>query len=129
MAKKNKGGRPTKMTPEVLRKLEQAFAVGCTDREACVYAGVAYSTFSDYCRKNPEFSDQKEALKTAPGYKARVAIMEALEAGDVKTAKWVLDKIDGKAGQKLQLEHRGEVEVVKRVEFVSQEDRGAGDHS
>ncbi|HYW81837.1 MAG TPA: hypothetical protein VFB30_01185 [Spirochaetia bacterium] len=45
MSKKKPGellpvGRKTVMTPEVVRKLEEAFSMDCTDEEACAYAGV-----------------------------------------------------------------------------------------
>jgi len=40
----NKGGRPTKMTPEVIAKLEYAFAISCTDQQACIYAEISVDT-------------------------------------------------------------------------------------
>jgi Ca2+-binding EF-hand superfamily protein len=61
--KKNKEGRPTVMTQETIQKLEQAFAFGSTDEEACFYANIGKSTLYDYIKANPEFSERKEALK------------------------------------------------------------------
>lgn len=79
-ALKNKVGRPTKITKMVLRKLEEAFLLGCTDREACFCAGIMPSTLYEYCKKNTEFSERKELLKEQPVFKARKSVVGALES-------------------------------------------------
>ena len=56
-------GRPTVMTPEVIGKLEQAFGVGASDREACFHAGIHLDSLYEYIKKHPEFSERKEDLK------------------------------------------------------------------
>lgn len=83
---KNKGGRPTKFTPETIAKLEEAFLLGCTDVEACFWAEVSKTALYNYQEKNPEFVDRKERLKSNPFLIARKAIKDAIEAGDAKTA-------------------------------------------
>jgi hypothetical protein len=85
-------GRPTKMTGTTVHKLEQAFLVGCTDREACIYADVSKSTLYNYCRVNPDFMERKELLKNSPQVKAKMIISQALEDGDLATANKVLDR-------------------------------------
>jgi len=77
--KKNKGGRPTKMTQSVVGKLETAFSWGCTDLEACVHAGIHKATLYEYEKKNPEFSDRKELLKATPILAARKSVIENLK--------------------------------------------------
>jgi uncharacterized protein with von Willebrand factor type A (vWA) domain len=54
---KNKVGRPTKMTKEVVRKLEHAFMLGCTDAEACCHADISHSTPYAYCCFSGEFME------------------------------------------------------------------------
>lgn len=76
---KNKGGRPSVMTEVVIQKLEQAFAMGCTDLEACLYAEISKSTFYDYIKENPEFSDRKDILKEMPVLKARESVIRHME--------------------------------------------------
>ena len=56
-------GRPTVMTPEIIDKLEEGFLMGFTDREACLFAGIAPSTLYDFCQEDKEFSERKELLK------------------------------------------------------------------
>jgi len=90
---KHAGGRPTKMTPETIQKLETAFIAGCTDLEACCYADVSKSTLYDYCQDNPQFSERKETLKNQPVMQARFIVQEALTTGDLPTANKVIDRI------------------------------------
>ncbi len=85
-------GRPSVMTPDVLRKLEAAFLLGCTDCEASFAAGIARSTLADYVKKNPEFSDKKKAFKSNPVFLARRAVITAIQNGNVKAAMWFLER-------------------------------------
>lgn len=87
-AKKNKGGRPTVFTEEVIRKLEFAFSNDFNDREASHYAGIAPQTLSDKFGRDPEFSDRMRVFKDKTRQKAKMVIHGALAAGDVKTAQW-----------------------------------------
>lgn len=85
-------GRPTIMTPDIVNKLEQAFSMGCSDIEACLYAGISKQTLYNYQAKNPEFVDRKEQLKEKLVLKARTVIVEALNRKDENTAKWYLER-------------------------------------
>lgn len=71
--------RPTVMTPEVIAKLEEAFAWGCTDREACLWAGIAQPTLYLYQEKHPEFIDRKEALKDTPILNSRATVARSVK--------------------------------------------------
>ena len=85
-----KVGRPTVMTKETLNKLEEIFALGGTDLEACFYAGISRQTLYDYQEKNPEFIDRKEGLKSKPILKARMTIVDSLD--DPKNSQWYLER-------------------------------------
>lgn len=87
---KNKGGRPTIMTEQVVAKLEQGFKIGLNDTECCAYADISRDAFYDYIKKNPEFADKKEKWKLNPIAKAKHTIYKKLD--DVKTAQWYLEK-------------------------------------
>ena len=67
------------MTEEVLRKLEDAFLLGCSDLEACFAANIAPSTLYKYQEDNPEFLERKQLLKENPIYKARKSVVDKLE--------------------------------------------------
>jgi hypothetical protein len=87
---KNKGGRPTKMSKETITKLEEVFALGGSDSEACFYANISKQTLYNYQKEHPEFVDRKEALKEKPILKARQTVVKALD--DPKDAQWFLER-------------------------------------
>lgn len=86
----NPNGRPTVMTPDVLHKLEEAFAIGCSDGEACSYADISSSTFYNYQDAHPEFLERKAQLKERPILKAKNTIVKALDQPE--HAKWYLER-------------------------------------
>src|SRR3990167_2591130 len=71
--------RPTIMTDELVQKLEYAFALGCTDEEACFYADISKQTLYNYQDKHPEFVDRKQALKTRPIFLARETLLRGIK--------------------------------------------------
>jgi len=102
---KNKGGRPTNkeiryknvgrpkaITKNHIQKLEEAFTRGYSDPQACIYADVKISTFYDYCKANPDFSDRKEELKKRIDIKAKEVMINQIEAGDKESSKWWLER-------------------------------------
>jgi hypothetical protein len=88
-------GRPTSMTPATVSKLEEAFALGCTDLEACFYADISKPTLYAYQDANPEFLYRKERLKKRPVLLARKVIVDALLDDDRASAHKVLERHDG----------------------------------
>lgn len=88
----NNVGRPTVMTLEVIQKLEEAFSIGATDKEATFVAGISMATLYAYCKEHPEFSDRKEALKDMPKYAARKNIVGKIKDGDVPTSQWYAER-------------------------------------
>lgn len=87
----NRGGRPPKITNVILRKLETAFRMGSTDREAVIYANISSSTLYDFQKKNPRFTEQKEGWKLCPILKARKMICDNIKK-NVGIAKWYLER-------------------------------------
>ncbi len=92
MPKKKKGGRPTLMTPETVKKLEEAFANGATDVQACFYANISKQTLYNYQEKHPEFVGRKEGLKAQLGLIAKNQVAKAIKSGDVNKAAWYLER-------------------------------------
>lgn len=79
MAEANPVGRPTIMTPETISKLEEVFAIGGSDEEACFFAGIGKTTLYNYQQEHPEFVERKDALKERPILKARQTVVKALD--------------------------------------------------
>lgn len=83
--------RPTKQTPELMTKLEQAFSLGCSNPEACFYAGISESTFYEWIKADKKLSERFKALKNKPVLKARQTIVSGLD--DPANAKWYLERV------------------------------------
>lgn len=84
---KDRMGRPTVMTKQVLSKLKDAFAIGCTDEEACIYADISTPTFYRFCQADEDFREEKERLKEKPVIAARLNIVNAINSGS-KSDAW-----------------------------------------
>lgn len=83
-------GRPSVVTVEVIRKLEEAFALGCTDLEACLYANISKTALYEYQKDNSQFAERKEKLKQAPILLARRTIINSLN--NPQSAQWYLER-------------------------------------
>ncbi len=87
--------RPTVMTPETIAKLEEAFAWGCTDVEACLWANIAEKTLYLYQEKHPEFIQRKEALKETPVLDSRMTVSRAVKRDPDMAMKYLERKKKG----------------------------------
>lgn len=72
-------GRPGTVTPDKLAMLEEAYAYGATDAEACLHAGVTKGALDYYQEKFPEFKTRKEELRETPNFTARKTLIDALK--------------------------------------------------
>jgi hypothetical protein len=90
-----KTGRPVfdgRSENEVVAKLQYAFSIGATSKEACCFADISTDSFYRYCNKYPEFRNKIELLQTTPVFLARVAIYNAIVNGDLKMSRWYLER-------------------------------------
>jgi hypothetical protein len=71
-------GRPNIITKVTLQKLEEVFALGGSDKEACFYADISPSTLYNYQIENPDFLERKELLKENPILLARRTVVSEL---------------------------------------------------
>ena len=119
-------GRPTKLTPETILLLEQAFSMGCSDLEACVHANIGKTSLYNFQAEHPEFVERKELLKEKLVLKARSVIANALNNKDENTAKWYLEKkkkdefgnrteITGANGNPISVENKIDIEKIKEI--------------
>jgi hypothetical protein len=76
--KRDRVGRPTKMTPGTLKKLKIAYLIDCTDVEACGYAGISHQTLYNFQEKNPGFVELKRKWKDTYIMAARLNVMRSV---------------------------------------------------
>lgn len=101
--KKHPGGRPPVIDENVLRQLDAAFALGCTDEEACLYANISPRALYTYQENNEEFKQRKEQLKRQPVLLAKTTVVEAL-TDDKGVAQWYLERRSPEFNPKQQID-------------------------
>lgn len=90
--------------------------MGCTNREACLYADVAESTFYDFLKEYPEYSEKIDIWKNYEKIKARMVVHKALDKGDRDMAKWYLER---KAKDEFSTKQEVDATVKDRVVIVN----------
>lgn len=110
------GGRPTIVTEEIIHKLNEAFALGCSDLEACFYADISKSTLYNYQNKNSEFVERKEELKEKPVFEARKSVISAMKTDGALALKYLERK------KKDEFSLKTESEVKNTVVFDNMSD-------
>jgi hypothetical protein len=113
--KKHPGGRPTVMTEETIRKLEEVFALGGTDQEACMWADISHQTLYDYQKLNPKFVERKEALKETPILRARRTLVGGLEKDPDLSLKYLERKRKDEFSTKQTIEHGADKESISEL--------------
>lgn len=111
--KKEKRGRKSVMTEQVIIKLEQAYAFGASDKEACFYADIAPATLYKYQEKNIDFMERKELLKSRPILEARQSVVEHMKTDGALALKFLerkrrkefalREEITGKNGDSIEM--------------------------
>lgn len=92
MSKKEMTTNCHKMTPATLERLRELFIEGISDERAAKIVGIHPDTLYKFCQKNPAFSREKEALKNDPILKSIKLLNRAIDAGDINSAKWLLER-------------------------------------
>ena len=112
--KKHPGGRPTVLTPETIQKLEEAFALGASDGEACFFADISNTTLYNYQLKNPGFIERKNSLKESPILKARTEVINGFKGNPELALKY----LERKRKKEFSLRTENETEIKGEVEVI-----------
>lgn len=97
-------GRPPVVDDAVLHKLEEVFALGGSDAEACLYANISTSTLYNYQKDNPDFLERKNELKQTPILLARQTVVKSLKT-DINSAWKMVERKDPDLHPKQQIDH------------------------
>ena len=105
------GAKVTKLTPEVIKKLKEAFTVGATLEQACYYAEIVPNTYRNWCKKFPELLREFDEMKQRMPLRAKQNIALAVEKGDIGLSKWLVERKEpADYGEKLKIEHGGQIQ-------------------
>lgn len=77
-------GRPTVITDEEVRKLEEAFKCDCTDEEACAYAKISETAYYTRKRTDPTFRTKMEQAKQYVFLIAKKSVVGSMTKGNGK---------------------------------------------
>jgi hypothetical protein len=105
---KKKVGRPLfdgREETDVVRLLHEAFALGCTDLEACLYADISKSALYAYQDKHPEFLERKELLKNRPILQARNSVIQHMKMDGNLALKFLERKRKAEFSTQQQIDH------------------------
>lgn len=80
------------MTPETIQRLEEAFKIGATDKEAYVYANISHETYYKHLKENEEFAERMETAKQFPILAMKKVVIQAAVSGDKQSAQWYLER-------------------------------------
>ncbi len=70
-------------------KLEEAFSLGSTVKEACFYAGIHPDTYYSWISKNKKFSDRFDDFRNMPILRAKVTLVNALSSDPYLALKYL----------------------------------------
>ena len=114
--KNTRSGRPTVMTDKVVGKLELGAMAGLNKTEMCEYAGISRDALYEYLKRNPDFADRIEVLKSHPSVRAKINVSDRIEKGDVELSKWYLER---KNRDEFSVKQQSEVSVsVTKLEDI-----------
>lgn len=97
------GGRPSKMTPQTIAKLELAFSYGASDYEACYFANISPTTLYEYQKLVPGFAEKKKMLKSAPILLAKEAVVGAFKKRPELALRYLEDRLPNEFNSKPQV--------------------------
>ncbi len=124
--------RPTKYTDEIVNEIIGGVAVGMTDKDAALAAGITEQTLSRWRKRYVDFDNR---LMRARKQRSRLLLRRIHTASerDWKAAAELLDRTDreyrktpleitGKDGGPIQHEHRHEIEYAAFLSQLSDDD-------
>jgi transposase len=87
-------GRPTKRTPETVKKLCDAIRLGASYGDACGYAGIDHDTFTRWRQDFPEFAAEVKEAEGSGRVQLIAKIQKAANDGNWQAAAWMLERRD-----------------------------------
>jgi hypothetical protein len=90
-----KVGRPLfngKDRDQVISKLEYAFSIDATVKEACIYAGISSAAYYRFLKQEPEYRERFAGLRALIGLAAKKTIVEAIFDGNIGICMWYAER-------------------------------------
>ena len=101
--------RTTKLTPDTIRKLEEAAGVRLNVSESCAYAGISRDTYYDWMKRVTGLSDRLDDLRENPIIRAKRRIINQLDNDTNVSFRFLEKEKPEDYGERLKIEHSGQI--------------------
>lgn len=115
-----KGQKKQKLTPDTIRKLEEALAIDASVLEACFYADISSDTYYRWIKENPVLSDRLERLRHKPILAARQTVVKAIKTDPEMALKYLERKNKKEFSTRQEVGIEGEIKIAKLEEIQKQ---------
>lgn len=96
----------------IFKKVGKWLLTGVSLEKACSYEGLKFDEISKYISEHEKLSSRIALINDIVSFKARAVIINSIESGDVKTAKWYLERKESvEFGDKKNVDHGGNIIV------------------
>lgn len=112
--------KPTKKTEAVLNKLQFALERGCTEWEACAYAGIKQQTLVNWKNDDKELVEQIEAWKSLYVQQIKFKSFERAMNEKNRDSTDILFKIDKRYSDKVDANVKWELSLVSIAKQMQQ---------
>jgi predicted DNA-binding protein YlxM (UPF0122 family) len=110
-----KAGRPSEFTDEVVKKLEESFAIDATVEEACFYANISRQTYYNNVKEGTALFDRFKALRERPVLLARQTAVSKI----TESYQNAMDYLKRKRKDEFSEQHRNMVDVTTGGEKIT----------
>jgi predicted GIY-YIG superfamily endonuclease len=108
-----KGQKKQKLTPDNIRKLEEAFSIDATVLEACFYADISSNTYYRWIKENPALYDRFERLREKPVLTARQTVVKAIATDSEIAMKYLERKKKNEFSPRTEVDLKGQLKLSK----------------
>lgn len=112
--------RPTKKTKEVLKKLQAAYEVNCTDEEAASHAGISEATLNNRKKEDADFLEQIRQWRRSYNFRIRETSFKRATNVKNRDSTDILFKIDKRYSDKQDIDVKWEVSLVWIAKIMQQ---------
>jgi len=114
----NKDGKYTKKTEEVVKSIEEAYAMDCSVVEVLIHANISKQTLYNWRDDDKEWAERLDELKENPFLKARKTIIKGIGENYNNAMDYMKRKKKKEFGDNMDLTTDGE-QLPVLVKFVN----------
>lgn len=95
---------PKKFTAAVREALLEAWSWEWPDTKACQHAGISTGLLYHVMKVEPQLKSQRDLIRQTPLLASKKNVSDAVQTGDLRTSKWLLERRDPEYSSKQQVD-------------------------